>query len=154
MKFYPNVLIMAAFVFGALFFTGCNTASNTASNTATTNKANTAASNTATSTPAANAANTATSNSEAKTENAPAGDSVGVAECDEYVKKYEACLTKVAAKAPQVEGSLKTAFEIQRNAIKSGASTPQGKAALATSCKQMLETAKKNAALTAYSCEW
>lgn len=153
MKLNTSVVLVAVLAFGALFFAACGGASNTASNTTTANKANTAASNTTTSTPAAtNTSNT--SNSSAKSETEPAGDSVGVAECDDYVKKYEACLTKVAAKAPQVEGSLKTAFEAQRNAIKAGASTPQGKAALASSCKQMLETAKKNAALTAYSCEW
>lgn len=141
---------MAAFLCAAIIFAGCTTASNTASNTATANKANTASANT--STPAANTSNT--SNSSAKTETAPAGDSVGVAECDEYIKKYEACLTKVAAKAPQAEGPLKTAFQAQRDSFKTGASTPQGKTALVTVCKNALDAAKKNAALTAYACEW
>jgi len=149
MKFYPNVLIMAAFLCAAIIFAGCTTASNTASNTATANKANTTSANT--STPTANTSNT--SNSAAKSETA-GGDSVGVAECDEYIKKYEACLTKVAAKAPQVEGSLKTAFQAQRDSFKKGAETPQGKTALVSVCKGALDAAKKNAALTAYACEW
>lgn len=144
---------MAAFLCAAIIFAGCTTASNTASNTATANKTNTASANT--STPAANTSNTAnTSNSSAKSETAPAGDSVGVAECDEYIKKYEACLTKVAAKAPQAEAPLKTAFQAQRDSFKTGASTPQGKTALVTVCKNALDAAKKNAALTAYACEW
>jgi len=114
MKFYPNVLIMAAFLCAAIIFAGCTTASNTASNTATANKANTASANT--STPASNTSNPA--NSSVKTETAPAGDPVGVAECDEYIKKYEACLTKIASKAPQAEGPLKTAFQAQRDGFK------------------------------------
>jgi hypothetical protein len=148
MKFYPNVLIMAAFLCAAIIFAGCTTASNTASNTATANKANTASANT--STPASNTSNPA--NSSVKTETAPAGDSVGVAECDEYIKKYEACLTKIASKAPQAEGPLKTAFQAQRDGFKKAAETPQGKATLATACKQAIETAK--ASTSAYACEW
>jgi hypothetical protein len=80
------------------------------------------------------------------------GDSVGVPECDEYIKKYEACLTKIAAKAPQVEGPMKSAFQAQRNGFKTAASTPQGKATLASTCKQAMETAKSSTA--AYSCDW
>lgn len=139
---------MAAFLCAAIIFAGCTTASNTASNTATANKANTASANT--STPASNTSNPA--NSSVKTETAPAGDSVGVAECDEYIKKYEACLTKIASKAPQAEGPLKTAFQAQRDGFKKAAETPQGKATLATACKQAIETAK--ASTSAYACEW
>lgn len=149
MKFNTSVLLVAVFAFGALFFAACGSpASNTASNTTTANKANTTApSNTTTaSTPAAS--NTET----AKSETAPAGDSVGVAECDEYIKKYEACLTKIASKAPQAEGPLKTAFQAQRDGFKKAAETPQGKATLATACKNAIDTAK--ASTSAYACEW
>ncbi|HVE58731.1 MAG TPA: hypothetical protein VNB22_17995 [Pyrinomonadaceae bacterium] len=79
-------------------------------------------------------------------------DSVGVPECDEYIKKYEACLTKIAEKAPQAQPGMKTAFEQQRNAFKQGASTEQGKATLATTCKQAIESAKQST--TAYGCAW
>ena len=124
---------------GAMIFAGCGGAgTNTASNTA---KSNTAA-NTST-----------TSNSDApKTDAPPAGDSVGVAECDEYIKKYEACLTKITAKAPQAAAPLKTAFEQLRDGWKKAAATPQGKAGLAAGCKQALESAK--ASTGPYSCEW
>lgn len=86
-----------------------------------------------------------------KTETA-ATDSVGVAECDEYIKKYEACLTKIAAKAPQVEPSMKTAFKAQRDGFKQAAANPASKATLASTCKQAIETAK--ASTSAYACEW
>jgi hypothetical protein len=149
MKFNTGVLLTLVLLCGAIIFAGCGGATNTASNTTTANKSNTATvTNTATNT--TSSANTATSNTEAKTE--PAGESVGVPECDEYIKKYEACLTKIAAKAPQAQGPLKTSFEAQRSGFKAAAASPQGKATLASTCKQAIETAK--ASTSAYACEW
>jgi hypothetical protein len=55
-------------------------------------------------------------------------------------------LTTIAAKAPQAAPGLKSAFEAQRNGFKAAASTPQGKAALAGTCKQAIETAKTSTA--------
>jgi len=142
MKLSTSVSLIAALICATMILiAGCGGAgTNTAANTAA-NKSNTAV-----------ATNTAPANTTAKTDVAPAGDSVGVAECDEYIKKYEACLTKIAAKNPQVEGPMKTAFEAQRNGFKTAASTPQGKATLATACKQAIDTAK--ASTSAYACEW
>lgn len=81
-----------------------------------------------------------------------AGDSIGVPECDEYIKKYEACLTKIAAKAPAVEGPMKQAFETARNGWKSAAANPASKATLGSACKQAMETAKTSTSV--YACEW
>jgi hypothetical protein len=86
-----------------------------------------------------------------KTEKAST-DSVGVPECDEYIQKYEACLTKVAKQAPQIEPNLKSAFQQQRDGFKQAAASPQSKAMLATQCKQAVETAKQS--MNAYTCEW
>ena len=147
MKLSTSVSLIAALICATMILiAGCGgAATNNATNTAA-NRSNTAVvTNTA-------PANTAAANTAAKTDTVPAGDSVGVAECDEYIKKYEACLTKIAAKNPQIEGTLKTAFEAQRNGFKTAASTPQGKATLATACKQAIDTAKASTA--AYACEW
>jgi len=147
MKLSTSVSLIAALICATMILiAGCGgAATNSASNSAA-NKSNAAvATNTA-------PANTTAANTTAKTDTAPAGDSVGVAECDEYIKKYEACLTKIAAKNPQIEGTLKTAFEAQRNGFKTAASTPQGKATLATACKQAIDTAKASTA--SYACEW
>jgi hypothetical protein len=95
---------------------------------------------------------TVTTTTETAKETAPAGDKIGVAECDEYVQKFEACLTKIAANAPQAQGPMKTAFEAQRKAFKDSAATPGGKANLATTCKQASDTAKQSTA--AYKCDW
>lgn len=92
-------------------------------------------------------ANTASTNSGTTT---ASGDKVGVPECDEYIQKYEAC---VNSKVPEsmratVKGSLDTARKMWKDA----AATPQGKAGLATACKQALETAKTS--MGSYGCSW
>lgn len=86
-----------------------------------------------------------------KTETAST-DSVGVAECDEYIKKYEACLTKIAAKAPQMESSMQPAFKAQRDGFKQAAANPASKATLASTCKQAMDAVKQSTSM--YACEW
>jgi len=136
MKLSTTVFFVTALLCSSVIFIGCGgAATNTPANTA---KANTPA-------------NTAPANT-AKTDTAPAGDSIGVAECDDYIKKYEACLTKVAAKAPSAEAPMKQAFQTARSGWKAAATTPAGKASLASACKQAMDTAKST--MTAYACEW
>ena len=69
------------------------------------------------------------------------GADTGVAACDEYLTKVEKCLNN-----PHVPEAAKAAYrqslEQNRTAWKQAASTPQGKAALETSCKAALENAK------------
>jgi hypothetical protein len=67
---------------------------------------------------------------------AAAGDKIGVAECDEYVNKYEGCIKKAGGPAAE---AAKEAFKAQRDAFKQSAATPEGKAALKASCKSMLD---------------
>jgi hypothetical protein len=69
------------------------------------------------------------------------GDSVGVAECDDYIKKYEACMSKVpAAGKPAME----QAFKTQRDSFKASAATPEGKTALKASCKTLVDSLATN----------
>ena len=111
---------------------------NTATTNATTN-ANTKAA--ATATPAA--ASTPASTTSA------AGD-IGVAECDEFLKKYEACVSgKVPAAA---QATFKTSLDTWRSSWKKLAETPQGKAGLETACKSALDQAKTS--LASYNCSW
>ncbi|WP_205757559.1 hypothetical protein [Lysobacter enzymogenes] len=66
--------------------------------------------------------------------------SVGVPECDDYLTKVKACLTdKVPA---EQRAGLEGALEQSRTAWTQAASTPQGKAALASACKTALEQSK------------
>jgi len=77
-------------------------------------------------------------------------DKVGVAECDEYLEKYEACIkSKVpAAVAPSLEASITAT----RNSWKSVAANPQTKGTLAAACTSILESTKKSTA--SYNCTW
>jgi len=129
-----RLFMFAALICGVFFLANCSTTPTTNSNTAVVvNKP-------------ADSPKTADVPKTAST------DSVGVPECDEYIKKYEACLTKIAEKAPQAAPGMKTGFEQQRNAFKQAASTEQGKATLASTCKQAIETAKQST--SAYACTW
>lgn len=76
-----------------------------------------------------------------KTGAAASGDKIGVAECDDYVTKYEGCMSKVPAAA---KPAMEQAFKAQRDGFKQAASTPEGKAALKTSCKQALDALAQN----------
>ena len=112
---------------------GADNTANTA-NTANAGNANKAASNTA-----ANTSTTSTS-----------GEKVGVPECDDFLAKYEACVSgKVPAAA---QSAFKTSMETWRNSWKELAKTPQGKAGLATACKSAADQAK--ASLGSYGCSW
>lgn len=121
---------------------------------AATNNANNSATKPATKAdaPKADAPKADAPKADAKTDVAATGDSVGVAECDDYIKKYEACLTSIAAKAPQVEGPMKTAFQAQRDGFKKAAETPAGKATLKDVCTKAVETAKASTSM--YACTW
>jgi hypothetical protein len=78
-----------------------------------------------------------------------AGD-FGVPECDEYMKKYLAC---IESKVPEAgRAMMKTALDQQKAAWKQAAATPEGKSGLATACKAMSEQTK--ATVAAYGCTW
>jgi len=96
--------------------------------------------------PAAPPATTAAAGSAASV--AP-GD-FGVPECDQYMRKYLACID---SKVPDmVRPTLKASLDQQKQAWKKAASTPEGKAGLAAACTQMEGQSK--AAMQAYGCSW
>ena len=110
---------------------------NTANTNATTN-ANTKAA----ATPAATAATTNSATS-------AAGD-IGVAECDDFLKKYEACVSgKVPAAA---QATFKSSMEQWRTSWKQLAANPQTRATLAAACKSSMDQAKTS--LASYNCSW
>lgn len=78
------------------------------------------------------------------------GDKIGVPECDDYIAKYEAC---VSGKVPEMaRGALNSTLKSARDAWRKAASTPEGKAGLAAACKQATEQAKTS--MKAYGCEF
>ena len=77
-------------------------------------------------------------------------DKVGVAECDDFLEKYETCIkSKVPATiAPSLEASITAT----RNSWKGIATNPQTKGTLAAACTSMIEATKKSTA--SYNCTW
>jgi hypothetical protein len=93
------------------------------------------------------AANTSTSNTSTSS---TSGDKVGVQECDDFLAKYEACVSgKVPAAA---QAAFKSSLATWRNSWKELAKTPQGKAGLAQACKAASDQAKTS--MNSYGCSW
>lgn len=97
----------------------------------------------------------ANENKPAANENKPttastSGNKIGVAECDEYLDKYEACISNKVPEAARAQ--LKSSLETTRKSWKDIASTPEGKNGMAMTCKQALESAKQT--MSAYGCTW
>ena len=79
-----------------------------------------------------------------------AGEKIGIAECDDFIAKYEAC---VSGKVPEAaRASYQTALKQWRESWKKLAENPQTKGTLAAACKQARE--QQEAALKSYGCTW
>jgi hypothetical protein len=74
----------------------------------------------------------------------------GVPECDDYLKKYLACID---SKVPESGRAMaRQAVEQTKASWKQAASTPQGKDGLAMGCKAATDAAKQS--MAAYGCTW
>lgn len=81
---------------------------------------------------------------------AAAPGEIGVAECDDYLRKWDACLaTQVTGEARE---QVKVALDATREAWKRAIATPETKAGLATACREATELARMQVA--AYGCSW
>lgn len=80
---------------------------------------------------------------------ANAGPQFGVAECDDYFKKYLACIEKMPGGA---QSMARQTLDSTRAQWQQAAATEQGKAALAATCKAATDTART--AMSAYGCTW
>ena len=79
-----------------------------------------------------------------------AGDKIGIAECDDFIAKYEAC---VSGKVPEAaRASYQSALKQWRESWKKLAENPQTKGTLAAACKQARE--QQETALKSYGCTW
>src|SRR5262245_52746032 len=74
----------------------------------------------------------------------------GVPECDDYLRKYLACIDSKVPEAARA--TVRQSVDQTKVAWKQAASTPQGKAGLAMACKQATDTART--AMSAYGCSW
>ena len=81
---------------------------------------------------------------------AAAGDKIGVPECDDFIAKYDAC---VSSKVPEAaRAQYKSAVDQWRASWKKLAENPATKGSLAAACKQA--AAQQEAALKSYGCSW
>jgi hypothetical protein len=81
---------------------------------------------------------------------APAGEKIGVPECDDFIAKYDAC---VSSKVPEAaRAQYKSAIAQWRASWKKLAENPATKGTLAAACKQARE--QQEAALKSYGCSW
>ena|SRR5260370_41804174 len=81
---------------------------------------------------------------------ASAGEKIGVPECDDFIAKYDAC---VSSKVPEAaRAQYKNAVAQWRASWKKLADNPQTKGTLAAACKQAAE--QQAAALKSYGCTW
>jgi hypothetical protein len=135
--FSPLTLCVA----GGLLLLACGSSDN--SNTANTTATNANANRAATTNAAAPATNTA-----ATTNTAAAADKVGVPECDDYLAKYDACVTGKVPEAARAQYNASLAQ--MRKSWHDLAANPQTKASLAQACKTATETART--AMKSYGC--
>jgi hypothetical protein len=92
---------------------------------------------------------TTTTSTPATTTTAP-GDKIGVPECDDFITKYDAC---VSSKVPEAaRAQYKSAVEQWRASWKKLAENPATKGSLAAACKQAAE--QQATALKSYGCAW
>lgn len=92
---------------------------------------------------------------EASSDSAPvaaasAALSVGIAECDEYLTKYERCVSEKVPEASRAQP--RRSVEMMRAGWQQAALNAATKASTAQTCKQALETAKTT--MAAYGCAW
>jgi len=81
---------------------------------------------------------------------ASSGEKIGVPECDDFIAKYDACVSdKVPAAARE---QYKSAVAQWRASWKKLAENPQTKGTLASACKQAAE--QQAAALKSYGCSF
>src|SRR5689334_19763552 len=82
------------------------------------------------------AKSTGTTGTSATSTAASAGDKIGIAECDDFIAKYEACTGKVPEMARE---QYKSAMVQWKASWKKLADNPQTKGSLAAACKQAAE---------------
>jgi hypothetical protein len=81
---------------------------------------------------------------------AASAQSTGIAACDEFLTKYDAC---VGSKIPEAQrATFKTQIDQTRKAWIDMAKNPSAKTTMEATCKQTMDATK--ASLTAYGCSF
>jgi len=97
-----------------------------------------------------NAASSSKASRSPVTTTVSAGEKIGVPECDDFIAKYDACVSSKVPEAARVQ--YKSAVAEWRKSWKKLADNPATKGSLAAACKQAAE--QQAAALKTYGCTW
>ena len=136
----------------ALLFVACGGSETTTNSTNATGSNQTTTTTTTTSTPATTTSTPASTTTPATTTTttASSGDKIGVPECDDFITKYEAC---ISGKVPEAQrAQFNTMLKQWRDSWRQAAATPQGKAGLAQGCKMSAEQARQS--MKSFGCEF
>jgi len=124
--------LLVFFILCAAILIGCSKTETSNSNTAADNS---------------NKSGTSTSGT---TGTSSSGDKIGIPECDDFLAKYEAC---VSGKVPeQARAAYANSLKQWKDSWKQLAANPQTKGSLAAACKQARE--QQETALKSYGCTW
>ena len=135
---------------------GSDTATTNSSNATAANQTATTTTTTTTSTPAttttSSPASTSTPATTANTSTATtgSGDKIGVPECDDFITKYEACISDKVPQAARAQ--FNSTLKQWRDSWRQAAATPQGKAGLAQGCKMSAEQARQS--MKSFGCDF
>lgn len=136
----------------ALLLVGCgssettNGSNQTSTNQTTTTTTTTPATTTTTTTPPA----TTTTTTPATTTTTASGDKIGVAECDDFIDKYEACITGKVPEAARAQWN--STLQQWRSSWKQLAANPQTRSSLAAACKMAADQTKQS--MQPYGCSF
>lgn len=133
-------LLLPFFVLCAIFLVGC-------SKTDTMNNSNSTATN---GNKPATTTNSSSSTTNSKSSSTSSAEKIGVPDCDDFLTKYDACVSGKVPAAQQAQ--YKDSIEQSRKAYRLAAANPMTKAALAAQCKQALDSAKTS--MKSYGCEF
>ena len=101
-------------------------------------------------TPAGSSDKPTTTATTTTTTTASSGEKIGVAECDDFIAKYDAC---VSSKVPEAQrAQYKASIAEWRKGWKKLAENPLTKETLVAACKQA--ATQQEAALKTYGCSW
>jgi hypothetical protein len=84
------------------------------------------------------------------TSTSSATGTIGVAECDDYLTKYDECVSRKAPAADRT--ALRESVAQMRTSWQEAARNPAVRRGLASGCSRALEAAKQT--LVAYQCRW
>ncbi|HYG81893.1 MAG TPA: hypothetical protein VD861_15955 [Pyrinomonadaceae bacterium] len=131
-----------------LLLAGCGSTETTTnnSNQTGTNKTTT----TTTGTPATTATPATTTTTPATTTTTASGDKIGVPECDDFIDKYEACITGKVPEAARAQWN--STLQQWRSSWKQLAANPQTRSSLASACKMAADQSRQS--MQPYGCDF